>query len=242
MADTTTTTSFGELTRTHLAAVEAANAASVDAAATAILATIEAGATVYTAGAGHSLAAVAETFYRAGGLACVRPLYHRDLLPMHGARSSTFAERRPGLAAEVLASITLTRDDTLVVFSHSGINPYPVELAEAGRAAGCRVIAVTSQIASANAPRRAHSTVAEQADVVLDTLVPPGDAAYPVEAPATGPLSSLTTGFLWNLVLVALHDRSTAELPRWRSANVAGGDEANRVLFDEQLVSVPELG
>ncbi|ASO20027.1 putative phosphosugar-binding protein [Actinoalloteichus hoggarensis] len=235
------TTSFGELTRAHLAAVEATNTASIAEAATTILATIEAGGTVYTAGAGHSLAAVAETFYRAGGLACVRPLYHPELLPMHGARSSTVAERRPGLAAEVLASTTLTREDTLVVFSHSGINPYPVELAEAGRAAGARVVAVTSPTASASAPRRAHSTVAEQADVVLDTLVPPGDTTYPAEAPATAALSSLTTGFLWNLVLVALHDRSAAELPRWRSANVAGGDEANRVLFDEQLASVPEL-
>lgn len=172
-------TSYGTIVGDHLARIEKHNAEAIDRAASAILTTVRADGTVYTAGAGHSLAAVAETFYRAGGLALIRPLYHPDLLPMHGARSSTTAERRSGLAEEVLGKVDITGEDTLVVFSHSGINPYPVELAAAGRAAGCPVIAVTSTAAGAAAPRRSHSTVAEQADVILDTLVPPGDAAYP---------------------------------------------------------------
>ncbi|AOS63197.1 sugar isomerase domain-containing protein [Actinoalloteichus hymeniacidonis] len=235
-------TSYGTIVGDHLARIEKHNAEAIDRAASAILTTVRADGTVYTAGAGHSLAAVAETFYRAGGLALIRPLYHPDLLPMHGARSSTTAERRSGLAEEVLGKVDITGEDTLVVFSHSGINPYPVELAAAGRAAGCPVIAVTSTAAGAAAPRRSHSTVAEQADVILDTLVPPGDAAYPRESPVTAALSSISTGFLWNLVLVRLHDRTETELPRWRSANVVGGDQANAALFDRQLPRIPELG
>src|SRR3982074_3268283 len=107
---------YGEFLRDALAEVERHNSAALDQVADLLLNCVRADGTVLTAGAGHSLAAVAETFYRAGGLACVRPLCHRDLRPMPGAVSSTKAERRSGLAAEVLGPGPLGERDVLVVF------------------------------------------------------------------------------------------------------------------------------
>ncbi|HYS38139.1 MAG TPA: SIS domain-containing protein, partial [Pseudonocardiaceae bacterium] len=78
-------TTYDQAARAHLAKVAELNEAAVGEVAALLLACVRADGTVLTAGAGHSLAAVAETFYRAGGLACVRPLYHPDLLPLHGA-------------------------------------------------------------------------------------------------------------------------------------------------------------
>ncbi|MFB9903411.1 sugar isomerase domain-containing protein [Allokutzneria oryzae] len=228
----------------HLSAVERHNADTVERAIDALLGAITSDGLIVTAGAGHSLAAVAETFYRAGGLSCVRPLYHPDLLPMHGAKSSTDAERRSGLAAEVLAEDPLDENDVLIVFSTSGVNPYPVELAKAGRAAGLPVIGVTSGPASAAAPKRAGTTLAAESSIVLDTLVPPGDAAHPAAAPVTAPLSSLSTMFVWNLLLVGLHtraERDGIELPLWRSANTEGGDQANKDLLAHYGKRVPRL-
>jgi uncharacterized phosphosugar-binding protein len=240
-----TTTEYDEAARAHLARVAEHNADAVAAVADLLLACVRADGLVLTAGAGHSLAAVAETFYRAGGLACVRPLYHPDLLPMHGAISSTKAERRSGLAAEVLGPDPLGERDVLVVFSTSGVNPYPVELAGLVRTAGRAVVAVTSGPASAVAPRRAGSTIAEQADVVLDTLVPPGDATYPPDTPVAAPISTVANAFLWNLVLVRLIDVAAKEgiaLPLWRSSNVPGGDEANADYMARYTPRVPALG
>ncbi|TNC22995.1 sugar isomerase domain-containing protein [Amycolatopsis alkalitolerans] len=196
---------------------------------------------VFTAGAGHSLAAVAETFYRAGGLACVYPLYHPELLPLHGARSSTRAERRSGLAAEVLAAKAPGPDDVLVVFSTSGVNPYPVELARAARAAGAPVIAVSSRQSVAAAPRRAGTTLIEEADVVLDTGVRPGDASFPVEEPRTAALSTILNAHLWNSVLAKVVTLA-GDTPLWRSSNVEGGDEANASLFARYQPRIPPLG
>ncbi|MEQ0557851.1 SIS domain-containing protein [Amycolatopsis sp. NEAU-NG30] len=228
----------------QLADVEQANAEAVREAAELVLGVIRADALVYTAGAGHSLAAVAETFYRAGGLACVYPLYHPELLPLHGAVHSTQTERRPGLAAEVLAERAPGPDDVLVVFSTSGVNPYPVELCLEARKRGAAVIAVTSRASVAAAPRRSSSTVAEEATVVLDSLVVPGDASYPPDAPRTAPLSTVVNAFLWNLVLAEVHDRGTKEgldLPLWRSSNIPGGDEANASLLAKYTPIVPQL-
>ncbi|HEX3789488.1 MAG TPA: sugar isomerase domain-containing protein [Pseudonocardiaceae bacterium] len=241
----TTGSTFDQSVQAHLARITEHNATALDQAAEAVLDTVRADGLILTAGAGHSLAAVAETFYRAGGLACVRPLYHPDLLPMHGAQRSTTAERRSGLAADVLDVATLGGHDALVVFSTSGVNPYPVELAALVRDAGRPVIAVTSGPSSSVAPRRAGSTLAENATIVLDTLVVPGDSTYPLDAPVTAPISTVVNAFLWNLLLVRLLDlarRSSLSLPLWRSSNVPGGDEANAGLLAKFTPRVPALG
>lgn len=239
-----TDASYPDAVRAHLSRVAEHNASAVDKVADLLLACVRADGLVLTAGAGHSLAAVAETFYRAGGLACVRPLFHPDLLPMNGAVSSTKAERRTGLAAQVLGPEPLAEHDVLVVFSTSGVNPYPVELAAQVRGAGRAVVAVTSGPASAVAPRRSDSTLAEQAGIVLDTLVPPGDSTYPPNAPVAAPISTVANAFLWNLVLVRLIDVAAAgnvTLPLWRSSNVPGGDEANAGLMARYTPRVPAL-
>ncbi len=231
-------------TSEKLAAAAEANAAQVSAAADLLLGVIRADALVFTAGAGHSLAAVAETFYRAGGLACVYPLYHPELLPLHGAQHSTQTERRSGLAEEVLAERAPGPQDVLVVFSTSGVNPYPVELAAGARRRGASVIAVTSRACVAAAPRRSATTLAEEGTVVLDSLVIPGDASHPAEAPRTAPLSTVVNAFLWNLILAEVLDRGAIEglaVPLWRSSNVEGGDEANVALLAKYGPRVPAL-
>ncbi|HWD03176.1 MAG TPA: sugar isomerase domain-containing protein [Amycolatopsis sp.] len=237
-------TEIWKSTSDKLAAVRDANAAAVSAAADLVLGVIRSDALVFTAGAGHSLAAVAETFYRAGGLACVYPLYHSELLPLHGAQHSTKTERRSGLAEEVLAERAPGPDDVLVVFSTSGVNPYPVELAAGARRRGAAVIAVTSRECVAAAPRRSATTLVEEGTVVLDSLVIPGDASHPADGPRTAPLSTVVNAFLWNLILAEVFDRGTAEgidVPLWRSSNVEGGDDANTALLAKYGPRVPAL-
>lgn len=240
---TPSTVAYDNSVQAHLRRVADYNADAVRQAADLVLDVIANDGMVLTAGAGHSLAAVAETFYRAGGLACVRPLYHPGLLPLHGAQSSTRAERRTGLAAEVLDG-KLGEHDLLVVFSTSGVNHYPVELCQLARAAGRPVIAVTSGPSSSIAPRRAGSTIAEESTVVLDTLVPSGDSTYPGDAPVTAPVSTIANAYLWNELLVAVIDKAGAAgtaVPLWRSSNVAGGDDANADLLAHYTPRIPEL-
>ncbi|GGM74209.1 SIS domain-containing protein [Longimycelium tulufanense] len=235
---------YGEAVRAYLQRVEQHNSTAVDRAADLLLECVRAGGCIHTGGAGHSLAAVAETFFRAGGLACIRPLYHPDLLPLHGALASTVAERRSGLAEQVLAEAAPGEHDVVVVFSSSGVNAFPVELAALARRAGHPVLAVTSPAATRAAPRRAGSTLSEQATLILDSLVPPGDVTHPAHDPVTAPISTLAVVFLWNAVLVRLIDRAAAEdveLPLWRSSNVVGNDEWNKALIARYQHRIPQL-
>ncbi|MFC3995611.1 sugar isomerase domain-containing protein [Nocardiopsis sediminis] len=237
---------FGQDMLRHLAAVEEANEAALCGVADLLLErVVRRPGLLLAAGAGHSLIGVGEAFYRAGGLAPVRPLFRPELLPLNGAQASTAAERTSGLAGRVLDDAAPGPDDVVAVFSTSGVNPYPVELARAARGRGLPVVAVTSRACNAAAPQRAGGTLGAEADHVLDTLVRPGDAAYPPGAPVTAAMSTLANGFLWNLLLARLHQRATAaglELPLWRSSNTADGDTANAALLLRYAGRIPELG
>lgn len=231
--------------RAQLARVQEHNATAIGAVAELLLERVVRGDGVaLVAGSGHSVGAIAEAFFRAGGLATVKPLYSPELFPLHGAAASTAAERRSGLAAEILAKSDPAAGDVLFVYSTSGVNPYPVELAREARRLAIPVVAVTSRACSAVAPKRAGGTLAEEADHVLDTLIPPGDAGYPPQAPVTAPTSSLVNVYLWNLLLAELHGRAGSaglDLPLWRSANIEGGDDANAGLFAHYRPRIPEL-
>lgn len=213
-------------------------------AAALLLEALDGGGMIHAAGAGHSLIMVCETFYRAGGLAAIRPLWDPRVLPLSGALASTDAERSVGLGHAVVAKAAPRPPDVLVVFSTSGRNPYPVEIAEACQARDVPVIAVTSIAASAAAPARSSGTLAEHATIVLGTHVPAGDAVYPAAAPRTSAVSTVACGYLWALLLAELDDLAAARgstLPRWTSANVPGGDTANRDLLGRYGDRIPEL-
>jgi Uncharacterized protein containing SIS (Sugar ISomerase) phosphosugar binding domain len=231
---------FSAATTAHLARVIEVNARALADVAALVIDVAGRKGLLYTAGAGHSLSGVIETFFRAGGFAFVRPLWHPDLLPLRGAERSTAAERRPGLGREVVAASSLEARDAVVVFSNSGVNPYPIEVAQGAREGGARVVAISSRTASDAAPLRAGARLHEIADLVLDTMVPPGDATWPAAAPVTAPLSTLTNAMLWNAVLVLAHE-ADPDLPVWRSANVSDSGDGNDRIAEAFAPRVPEI-
>src|SRR5690606_6013305 len=186
------------------------------------------------------LAAVMDTFFRAGGLAFVRPLWDLSILPLAGALASTAAELTTGLGADVARRAGITDADTVLIFSNSGINPYPVEIAQHAHEVGARVVSMTSVAASSSAPKRAAHRLFEISDIVLDTAVPPGDVTWPPHAPVTAPASTIITASLWAAILRRI-DTIAPDAPRWRSANTAGTDAFNAALVERFAPRIREL-
>lgn len=209
-----------------------------------VLDVIDGDGIVHVAGAGHSLAMVCETFYRAGGLAAVRPLWDPEVIPLSGALRSSAAERVPGRGRALVEKADIRDGDVVVVFSTSGRNPYPVEIAQASLEKGVPVVAITSTTASAGATDRSGTRLADHATVVLDTHVPPGDVVYPAASPRTCASSTVAAAYTWASLLAELDDlasRRGVELPLWTSSNVPGGDERNVELVARYADRVPEL-
>lgn len=225
---------FASHVRDHLERVERHNEHALDVVADRLYRVVTGGGRVFTSGTGHSVGFTLETFYRAGGLACVVPIYHPGLLPLHGAAESTLLEHTSGLARELVAKAAPTSEDVAFIASHSGINAVPVELAEELADHGTTVVALMSVPHSTRAADRIGRKLGDVADHVLDTLVPYGDASYPAGDAPTAGLSSLVNVYLWDLLLVRLAIRATADrvqLPVWTSSNVAGGQGRNAELL-----------
>ncbi|HJT38313.1 MAG TPA: sugar isomerase domain-containing protein [Actinomycetota bacterium] len=245
MQDEQNAQGFGLDIREHLARVEAANEVTLDRVADEMFRVITSDGLIYVGGTGHSIALMLEGFYRAGGLACVQPLYHPSLLPLHGGQDSTLYEHTAGVAKLLVNRYAPTDGDIAFIVSNSGVNVVPVELADELRARNTPVVAIVSLTHLRKAKARAGHKIDNVVDYILDTQVPYGDAAYRAEgqSPMAG-LSSITGVYLWTLLLARVADRAAAkgiELPIWTSSNVEGGAERNAVLFDAYRKRVPLL-
>lgn len=193
---------------------------------------------IYVFGCGHSHILAEETFYRAGGLACVAPILHPPVMLHEGAAESSRLEKQPGLAEQILAQYPITQNDMLFCLSTSGINPVPVELAAAVRKQGIVTVAICSSAYfqdPSRCPGGKH--LYEVADLWLDNMAPHGDAALlPQGAPVhTTPISTITGAFLLNSILaegteLALKDGF--DVPIYLSGNIPGGTERNASLIE----------
>jgi uncharacterized phosphosugar-binding protein len=194
---------------------------------------------VFMFGTGHSHLLAEEIFYRAGGLANVSPMLDTDLMLHNGAAKSSRMEKMGGIAAEIFRRYTPSEKDMIFIFSASGKNQVPVEMAEAARKAGLRSVGVSS-LAYADKGGRLHECV----DIAIDCKVPYGDACLAVGEAKMGGLSTYTACFILNSCLIngaklALEEGTVP--PVYISGNVEGGRAHNVVLEDLYLGRVKHL-
>ncbi len=212
-------------------------AAALDRAAGVLVETIQRDGSIFIFGSGHSHMLAEEGHYRAGGLACVVPILVEPLMLHAGSIRSTAIERTMGLAEGLLKTYAPKPGDALIVFSNSGVNAVPVEMALAGKAAGMTVIAVISA-AYAEAARLGPvgRKLGEVADIVIDNRGVAGDAVVPLGESGlrVAPTSTITGAFILDALVAEVAARFQAAglpLPVYVSANVPGAAEHNRELI-----------
>ena len=136
-------------------------------------------------GSGHSHIPPEEAFYRSGGLAAISPLLDPSLMFHEGTEKCIALEKWDGYASRfVLPKYELRPEDVIMVFSASGRNNAPIEVALKARELGLFTIGVTSRRYSASVPSLHPSGkhLADVVDLVLDHDVPPGDTLISIEA------------------------------------------------------------
>jgi uncharacterized phosphosugar-binding protein len=173
-------------------------------------------------GTGHSHAIAEEGFHRSGGLAPVNPLLDPSLMLHEGVKMSSALERLEGYATHyVVPKYDLRPDDVVIVFSTSGRNPAPIEVAMAAREKGLFTACVSSMNAVRGSPSR-HSSgrhLPDVVDLVIDYDLPVGDVVLPLEKQptlgSTGGGSTILGMTLLNAVLcqVVEHFIDAGETP-----------------------------
>ena len=206
--------------------IEAEEADAVGRASDAVADVICRDALVHVFGCGHSHLAALDTFYRAGGLACVSPLLDEDLMLHDGAAKSSRMEKMSGIAPEAFRRAAVDpAKDILVVISASGKNAAPVEMLRAAKAAGVKTIAISSS------EYKSHGGVLlDEADIAIDCKVAYGDAVIEVGSAKMGGLSTYASLFILNSVLIEGAKKALEKgtvPPIYTSGNVEGGTARN---------------
>ena len=194
---------------------------------------------IYTFGCGHSHLPCLDTFYRAGGLACVSPILDEDLMLHDGAAKSSRMEKMPGIAAEAFRRHHVTPNDLIVVISASGKNAAPVEMCECAKKAGVKLVTISS---SAYIDHGAK--LLSLGDIAVDCKVPYGDAVIDVGEAKMGGLSTYASLFILNSILIDGAKKALAKgavPPIYRSGNVEGGTAKNVTLEERYFGRIKRL-
>lgn len=193
---------------------------------------------VHVFGSGHSHMMAEEVFHRAGGLMAFNAMLDINLT-LFGTLNAGLVERAEGYAAVLLESFGVRPGEVVIVVSNSGINPVPIELAIHARELGASVIAITSASSYREIPSR-HSTglkLTDVADLVIDSVVPRGDAIIDLPGLDTplGAASTVLGAAIMNALVVEVGADLLAagrQPPVIVSQNIPSGDERNRAVMD----------
>jgi uncharacterized phosphosugar-binding protein len=231
-----------------LGRVESVEPAAIRAAAELCAQAIAEDRLIYTFGTGHSSLLASEGLFRAGGLACVSSMLESPITFEPGGVASSFFERREGYAPLLLARYDVSPGDVLVLFSNSGVNALPVEVAIAAKGRRLRVVAVVSRSYAEQAPRTAPGgeSLVEVADVVIDNHVPPGDAVVPFydDMVRAASVSTVSGAFIWNALVaetVSLLEKEGIRAPVYVSSNMPGAKDHNEALVRRYRTRVRHL-
>jgi uncharacterized phosphosugar-binding protein len=222
-------------------------AATLDQIATHMLETVRNSRRIFVFGTGHSHMMAEEAFYRAGGLAAAVPIFMTDLM-LHGNPDlGSRLERTPGIAAILLDQYQCQPGEMLFVYSNSGVNHLPVEIAMLARQRGLVVVGVCSKAYAQVAPLSAiGKRLDEVADYVIDNMGLPGDGLVPLDGSdwRVGPSSTIMGAFIWDSLITEVLTRQQAareQLPVYASFNMRGASAHNKELLQKWGSRNPHL-
>lgn len=202
---------------------------------------------------GHSNMAVEEVLWRAGGLAPIDAILDPGTNLIHGAKRSNIIERCPGYGIRVLDAYGINRPgEVIVIINAYGINAMTVDVATEAKRRGLHTIGITSdsfaRIVPPDAPSRHPSgkNLYELVDVYINNHLPEGDAVVSLAGAvqSMGPTSTFCNCFAVNCLMMAAAEKLVRRgivPPVWMSANMPGGDEANRALEEKYFMRVKHL-
>ena len=192
---------------------------------------------IFTFGTGHSHMLAEEGHFRAGGLAPIIPIFLSALMLHESATLSGRLERMAGIAEPLLSRYDLQAGEMLFIFSNSGVNLLPVEMAIAAKSRGLSVVSICSMAYARLAPPSAlGKRLFEIADFALDNGGEPGDSLIAMEGMPwrVGPSSTVIGALLWNCLITETAfqlQAHSAPVPVYASANMPGAADHNAALL-----------
>lgn len=215
-------------------------AKSMEMVAVKIAESIKQGGIIQLFGCGHSHILTEEVFYRAGGLAPIKPILIEPLMLHEGAVKSSQLERTNNYAVSFMKKQDIKPKDLVIVISTSGINPVPIDVALLAKEKGAFVVGICSfDYTKGQTSRHKNGKfLADVVDIALNNFSVKGDAILTHEkvgvpfAPSSTVIgAAMLNGILAEAIKKMVDDGF--EPPIFLSGNIAGADEHNHLLIQK---------
>ncbi len=198
-------------------------------------------------GTGHSHMLAEEGHYRAGGLANVVPMLQSALMLHEGSILSGKLERTAGMARPLFERYQPQPGEMIFIYSNSGVNVMPVEMALLAREHSLTSVAVCSLAYARVAPLSSvGQRLFEVTDKVIDNGGEPGDSLIALEGTPwrVGASSTIVNALIWNALVTEtaqVLQARRSNLPIFASSNLPGAAAHNAQLLQQWQGRNPHL-
>lgn len=214
-------------------------------AATVMADSIAAGRWVHTFGCGHATLPIEEMYPRIGGFVGFHPMieiplsFFTHIVGEMGVHQFVFLEKVEGYGQQIMKSYNFDPQDTMWLFSHSGINTVNIDIAIEAKKIGMKLVVLGSADAfkDKNSRHSSGKKLFDLADILVDTCVPAQDAVVPLKnhTDKIAPISTIafvsTVWMIISTVAELLTDRGE-KLYIHPSHNVPGDTTAHKRLSE----------
>lgn len=196
---------------------------------------------VFAFGASHAGILAQELFYRTGGLAVLNPILPSEMmLNTRPVTQTSAVEKLAGYPTLILKHTPIKAGDVLLLHSVSGRNTAAIEMAIRAREIGVTTICITNMVYTNGVTSRDASgkKLFEVCDIVIDNCGDFEDSSMLLDGmnQKIAPTSSVVGCTIVNMLVVRIVEyllEMGVEPPVFHSANVDGGEEFNKMLFEK---------
>ena len=190
------------------------------------------GGIVYVFGTGHNHCIAEECLHRAGAFAGVTPILDKRIDFSYGIKKASEYERNPKLAKNILKKYNFTKNDSIIIFSTSGINQLSIEIAKIMKNKKIYVIGVTSKTYSDKLKKIKKSKLYFYNDIYIDNYSPIGDTLINYKNFGITSPSTITGVFILNSLWLEMSSKLKNQnpFPFYLSSNLPNSKKHNKTL------------
>ena len=190
------------------------------------------GGIVYVFGTGHNHCIAEECLHRAGAFAGVTPILDKRIDFSYGIKKASEYERNPKLANSILKKYNFTKNDSIIIFSTSGINQLSIEIAKIMKNKKIYVIGVTSKTYSDKLKKIKKSKLYFYNDIYIDNYSPIGDTLVNYKDFGVTSSSTIAGIFILNSLWLEMSSKLKNQnpFPFYLSSNLPNSKQHNKIL------------
>jgi len=188
------------------------------------------GSHLYIFGTGHNHCIAEESLHRAGAFAGVTPILDNKTNFSQGITKASANERNSSLAKKIFKKYKPLKNDSIIIFSNSGVNQLPIEIAKIAKKEGLFVVTVLSIKYANSLSLKPDNKLSEYSDIYINNHSPIGDTILNTKKIGISSSSTIIGIYILNALWTEMYNYLKNEklLPFYKSSNLPKSNLHNK--------------